>query len=129
MHDLIKITSRKSSAKIITFYFRIPQFGEYNQNFFHALELGQMSENQPPQTKDENIILDSYNGNPKIYYQFAYKRKKYQEVKMGFEFPTEDEARDCIERVSVLYKRLKNSYKNWLQYNNKLSSLKNNNNS
>jgi hypothetical protein len=31
---------------------------------------------------------------------------------MGFEFPTEDEARDCIERVSVLYKRLKNSYKN-----------------
>ena len=29
MHDLIKITSRKSSAKIITFYFRIPLFGEY----------------------------------------------------------------------------------------------------
>lgn len=29
MHDLIKITSRKSSAKIITFYFRIPVFEEY----------------------------------------------------------------------------------------------------
>ena len=29
---------------------------------------------------------------------------------MGFEFPTEDEARDCIERVSILYKRLKSSY-------------------
>ena len=38
MHDLIKITSRKSSAKIITFYFRIPQFGEYNQNYFKDLE-------------------------------------------------------------------------------------------
>jgi len=34
MHDLIKITSRKSSAKIITFYFRIPQFGEYNTNYY-----------------------------------------------------------------------------------------------
>jgi len=40
MHDLIKITSRKSSAKIITFYFRIPQFGEYHANYFDALELG-----------------------------------------------------------------------------------------
>ena len=30
---------------------------------------------------------------------------------MGFEFKTEEEARDCIERVSILYKRLKNSYK------------------
>ena len=38
MHDLIKITSRKSSAKIITFYFRIPQFGEYNTNYFKTVE-------------------------------------------------------------------------------------------
>lgn len=30
MHDLIKITSRKSSTKIITFYFRIPLFEDYN---------------------------------------------------------------------------------------------------
>ena len=30
MHDLIKITSRKSSSKIITFYFRIPLFTEYD---------------------------------------------------------------------------------------------------
>jgi hypothetical protein len=29
---------------------------------------------------------------------------------MGFEFNNEDEARDCIERVSVLYKRLKSNY-------------------
>jgi hypothetical protein len=30
MYDLIKITSRKSSAKIITFYFRVPLMQEYN---------------------------------------------------------------------------------------------------
>lgn len=29
MHDLTKITSRKSSNKVITFYFRIPTFMEY----------------------------------------------------------------------------------------------------
>ena len=55
--------------------------------------------------------MSTYNQNPNISYQFAYKRKKYHEVKMGFEFKTEEEARDCIERVSILYKRLKNSYK------------------
>jgi hypothetical protein len=61
--------------------------------------------------KGENVILSTYNQIPNIPYQFAYKRKKFHEVKMGFEFKTEDEARDCIERVSILYKRLKNSYK------------------
>ena len=30
---------------------------------------------------------------------------------MGFEFESEEQARDCIERVSILYKRLKNSYR------------------
>lgn len=30
MYDLIKITSRKSSSKIITFYFRVPLHTEYN---------------------------------------------------------------------------------------------------
>jgi len=60
---------------------------------------------------DKNIILDKYNQNPHIPYQFAFKRKKYQEVKMGFEFKNEEEARDCIERVSVLYKRLKSTHK------------------
>ena len=64
-----------------------------------------------PNATDDNVILSTYNQNPCIPYQFAYKRKKYQEVKMGFEFKTEEEARDCIERVSILYKRLKNSYK------------------
>ena len=34
MYDLIKITSRKSSTKTITFYFRIPQYHNYQvQNF------------------------------------------------------------------------------------------------
>jgi hypothetical protein len=103
MHDLIKITSRKSSAKIITFYFRIPQFGEYNQCYFSSLE------QQSDPASQDNIILDTYNQNPIIPYQFAYRRKKYQEVKMGFEFKNEEEARDCIERVSILYKRLKGS--------------------
>lgn len=37
---------------------------------------------------------------------------------MGFEFKTEEEARDCIERVSILYKRLKNSYKEDANNNN-----------
>lgn len=30
---------------------------------------------------------------------------------MGFEFTTEEEAKDCIERVSILYKRLKENKK------------------
>lgn len=29
MHDLTKITSRKSTTKVITFYFRIPTLPEY----------------------------------------------------------------------------------------------------
>ena len=113
MHDLIKITSRKSSAKIITFYFRIPQFGEYNSNYYKSVEYNEEVETlQPGDTpSSSNTILSTYNQNPNISYQFAYKRKKYHEVKMGFEFKTEEEARDCIERVSILYKRLKNSYK------------------
>ena len=107
MHDLIKITSRKSSAKIITFYFRIPQFGEYNTNYHAALEEEKVDDGGAR----TNTILSTYNQNPAVPYQFAYKRKKYQEVKMGFEFKSEEQARDCIERVSVLYKRLKNLYR------------------
>ena len=32
MHDLTKITSRKSTTRVITFYFRIPTFKEYLEN-------------------------------------------------------------------------------------------------
>jgi len=45
MHDLIKITSRKSSAKIITFYFRIPIFKEYNSQYYEELERTEGQEN------------------------------------------------------------------------------------
>ena len=38
MHDLTKITSRKSTTKVITFYFRIPKFGEYHSNYYKSLE-------------------------------------------------------------------------------------------
>ena len=31
MYDLIKITSRKSTTKIITFYYRIPKKTEYDE--------------------------------------------------------------------------------------------------
>jgi hypothetical protein len=35
-------------------------------------------------------MLENYNKNPSAFYQFAYKRKKYLEVKMGFEFESEE---------------------------------------
>ena len=66
MHDLIKITSRKSSAKIITFYFRIPQFGEYNTSFYKALE--QEKDDGSGQSSTENTILATYNQNPAVPY-------------------------------------------------------------
>ena len=122
MHDLIKITSRKSSAKIITFYFRIPQFGEYNANYYRTVEYNEERSEAGEGPPTSNTILSTYNQNPNIQYQFAYKRKKYHEVKMGFEFKTEEEARDCIERVSILYKRLKNSYKEDANNNNAASN-------
>jgi hypothetical protein len=57
MYDLIKITSRKSSAKIITFYFRVPLIAEYNAT---VLEQG---------------IVQQLDQRPSIKYQFAFKRK------------------------------------------------------
>ena len=41
MYDLIKITSRKSTTKIITFYYRIPKKAEYDERIL----------------EDENMIL------------------------------------------------------------------------
>ena len=61
MHDLIKITSRKSSAKIITFYFRIPQFGEYNASYFKTVEYMPDAGERSGQTPGENVILSTYN--------------------------------------------------------------------
>ena len=31
LYDLVKITSRKSVAELITFYFRVPEYPEYNK--------------------------------------------------------------------------------------------------
>jgi hypothetical protein len=74
MHDLIKITSRKSSAKIITFYFRIPRFGEYDQAYFNDLEREIPIADPDNDKNTKHAILDNYNRNPKIPYQFAYER-------------------------------------------------------
>lgn len=62
MHDLIKITSRKSSSKIITFYFRIPVFSEYNSKQLETDLVGQID--QKPAAK----------------YHFAFKRDNFVEV-------------------------------------------------
>ena len=91
MHDLIKITSRKSSAKIITFYFRIPQYSEYNTEVF------------------ESDIVSFIDQKPPVKYHFAFKRKAFSEVSVSFEFSQEDESKQCISIVSSLYKKLKNS--------------------
>ena len=54
MHDLIKITKSKVSGKSVTFYFRIPQFSEYNCKFYEPLER-------------DNLLL-TYNKSPVIPY-------------------------------------------------------------
>jgi hypothetical protein len=42
MFDLIKITSRKSSSKIITFYFRLPLIAEYNSQVLESNIVSQL---------------------------------------------------------------------------------------
>lgn len=93
MHDLIKITSRKSSTKIITFYFRIPFFQEYSD-----INL-------------ETDVVGMLDKKPAQKYPFAFKRKNYKEVSISFEFGDEEEAKKCISIVSDLYKKLKK--KSW----------------
>ena len=78
MHDLIKITSRKSSTKIITFYFRIPFFADYSQELL------------------ESSLVEQLDLKPPTKYLFAFKRKNYKEVSISFEFGHEDEAKQCI---------------------------------
>lgn len=38
---------------------------------------------------------------------FAFKREKFEEVSMSFEFDNEERAKYCINVVSTLYKKLK----------------------
>ena len=61
MYDLVKITSRKNSGNMITFYFRIPEYKEYNK----ALE---------------GDFLAKVDQKPSQDYIFAHKRKFYVEI-------------------------------------------------
>ena len=94
MYDLIKITSRKSTTKIITFYYRIPKKTEYDESVL----------------EDEQMLW-MLNRKPQCSYQFAFKRNEFEEVSMSFEFEKEEEAKECINSVSNLYKQLKDSQK------------------
>ena len=42
---------------------------------------------------------------------FAFKRAEFEEVSMSFEFEREDDAKECINSVSALYKQLKDTSK------------------
>ena len=94
MFDLIKITSRKQTTKIITFYYRIPKFEDYDQNIL-----------EPPD------MLNRFDKKPNTRYQFAFRRNEFEEVSMSFEFEKEDGAKQCIQSVSTLYKKLKDHQK------------------
>ena len=87
MYDLIKITSRKSTTKIITFYYRIPKKSDYDERVL----------------EDPNM-LRNLNSKPQCSYHFAFKRNEFEEVSMSFEFEREEEAKECIQSVSNLYK-------------------------
>lgn len=69
MYDLIKITSRKSSSKIITFYFRVPLLADYNAEVL------------------EHNIVAQLDQKPSIKYQFAFKRKVLTFLSFKFIFP------------------------------------------
>ena len=72
MYDLIKITSRKSTTKIITFYYRIPKLADYS-----------------PQLLEPADMLARLNSRPNTRYHFAFKREQFEEVSMSFEFERE----------------------------------------
>jgi hypothetical protein len=93
MYDLIKITSRKSTTKIITFYYRIPRMKDYSAEILEKPD-----------------ILQRLNSKPNTKYAFAFKRSEYEEVSMSFEFELEEQAKNCINSVSNLYKYLKKTH-------------------
>ena len=100
MFDLIKITSRKTSAKFITFYFRIPPVEQYKK-------------------ESDCDVVDKLRGTLKTQAQarstpapvFAYKRTQYHDVHVSYEFGLENDAKKCIQSVSDLYSKLKESRK------------------
>lgn len=81
MHDLVKITSRKTQTKVITFYFRIPTYPEYAQ-----------SEEKLQEANAELFTATK----PRSDYEFAYKRANFEDVSMSFMFDEEDGAKSCI---------------------------------
>ncbi len=88
MYDLVKITSRKNSGNMITFYFRTPKFHEYD-------------------VECEKKFLDNLNKKPSPNYIFAHRRKEYIEIWVVVEFENSEVAHQCIGKVSHLYKVLK----------------------
>lgn len=60
MQDLIKITSRRTTTKIITFYFRIPKLDEYKSS----------------KISEEDLLSKR----PYPGYPFATKRQHFEEV-------------------------------------------------
>jgi len=76
MYDLIKITSRKQTTKVITFYYRIPKFAEYDSSTLEQADMASKL-NQKPQTR----------------YLFAFRRTEFEEVSMSFEFEREEDAK------------------------------------
>jgi len=90
MYDLVKITSLKNSTSVITFYFRTPEFPEYNAEL-------------------EDTFLEKINDKPAENYIFAHKRKNYIEICVVVMFENSDIAHQCIKKVSHLYKILKHN--------------------
>ena len=113
MYDLIKITSRKSTTKIITFYYRIPKKQEYDE-----------------QVLEDSSLIQNLNRKPQCSYLFAFKREHFEEVSMSFEFEREEDAKECINSVSSLYKQLKDTSKKTTRRTNATTSggINNNNN-
>ena len=88
MYDLVKITSRKNSGSMITFYFRTPKFKDYNLS-------------------GEDMFLEKLNKKPSANYIFAHKRKNYIEIWVVVKFENAEVAHQWIQKVSHLYKVLK----------------------
>ena len=88
MYDLIKITSRKNSGNVITFYFKTPTYEDYNISL-------------------EDKFLERINEKPSEDYVFAHKRQKSIETCVVVMFDNSEVAHQCISKVSHLYKMLK----------------------
>lgn len=55
----------------------------------------------------EQDLVANLNEKPQLNYTFAFKRVAFEDISMSFMFENEDLAKNCIQVVSTLYKRLK----------------------